>query len=168
LRYYLLGLFYFLVPLNPFQQVFLKLPPTKWEGGSPDSIGESQDDTGGGSPDSPESNHPLEPTHESNSFKVLELINQLTGVKYTLKAHGRNINARLKDGYSLQDLLSVVTHKTQKWLHEPEMSQYLRPSTLFSTGKFPGYLIAAKNAGTQINYRGNFQDRDYGETGKIS
>ena len=57
-------------------------------------------------------------------------INSATSIKF--------INARLKDGYVLEDFKKVIDTKCTKWLNT-SMSEYLRPQTLFSN-KFEGYV----------------------------
>lgn len=49
------------------------------------------------------------------------------------------INARLNEGFKLDDFKRVIDNKTEEWLNDPKMSVYLRPETLFSN-KFEGYL----------------------------
>lgn len=49
------------------------------------------------------------------------------------------INARLKEGYSLEDFKKVIDIKTAKWNNDPKMKDYLRPETLFGS-KFESYL----------------------------
>ncbi len=50
------------------------------------------------------------------------------------------INARLKEGFTLDDFKTVIDKKCAEW-KGTEMEQYLRPETLFGT-KFEGYLNA--------------------------
>ena len=80
--------------------------------------------------------------------QVIGLLNSLTGARYkaSAKTNTANISARLNDGHSLDDLLAVVRFKCAEWLHDPKMSQYLRPGTLFQPGKFDGYLTATRAA----------------------
>ncbi|MED1054885.1 conserved phage C-terminal domain-containing protein, partial [Bacillus mycoides] len=49
------------------------------------------------------------------------------------------INARFKDGFTIEDFKQVIDIKTAQWLNDSHMSQYLRPETLFGT-KFESYL----------------------------
>ena len=48
------------------------------------------------------------------------------------------IQARLKDGFSLDDFYRVIDKKCREWSNT-EMAKYLRPETLFGT-KFESYL----------------------------
>lgn len=52
------------------------------------------------------------------------------------------INARLKDGYTVEDFKKVIDKKTSEWLNT-EWDKYLRPSTLFDATKFENYLNAS-------------------------
>lgn len=78
---------------------------------------------------------------------VIEHLNSVTGSKYkaSTKSHSENISARLND-YTVDDLKAVINYKHSEWGNDPKMVGYLRPQTLFSTGKFDGYLIASKTA----------------------
>jgi uncharacterized phage protein (TIGR02220 family) len=57
------------------------------------------------------------------------------------------IEARIKQGFTLEDCLLVVRSKRDQWGADPKMISYLRPQTLFS-GKFETYLDEAKNRHT--------------------
>jgi len=83
-------------------------------------------------------------------ISVIEHLNSVTGSKYkpTTKSHSENISARLKD-YSVDELKQVISFKFKEWGNDDRMAGYLRPSTLFSAGKFDGYLLAAKAAPIQ-------------------
>ncbi len=45
----------------------------------------------------------------------------------------------MRDGFSVDDIKSVIEHKVGEWKDDPKMSEYLRPSTLFGN-KFESYL----------------------------
>jgi len=49
------------------------------------------------------------------------------------------IVARLNEGFSKEDLISVVDNQVRRWGMDQKMSQYLRPETLFGS-KMQGYL----------------------------
>ncbi|AVK62446.1 DNA replication protein [Lactobacillus sp. CBA3605] len=56
-------------------------------------------------------------------------------------ANKRVIMARFKDGdFTVADMKQVIDNQCSKWLNDPQMNQYLRPSTLFQASKFEGYL----------------------------
>ena len=71
---------------------------------------------------------------------VVDYLNQQTGKHF--KTSDKNkalIDARLNDGFTLEDFKKVIDIKTAQWLNNPDMNGYLRPITLFST-KFESYL----------------------------
>ena len=48
------------------------------------------------------------------------------------------VQARLKEGFSVDDFKTVIDKKTATWLNDSKMNKYLRPLTLFGT-KFEDY-----------------------------
>lgn len=83
-------------------------------------------------------------TNNSNSETIKEIINYLnqkTGKSFKATTAGskRHINARLKDGFTINDFKAVIDNKTSQWLNDSEMNKYLRPSTLFAS-RFESYL----------------------------
>ncbi|MGL5351811.1 MAG: conserved phage C-terminal domain-containing protein [Clostridium sp.] len=71
---------------------------------------------------------------------VIEYLNLALGSKFNYKStkNQRIINARVKEGYSMQDFKNVIDMKCEQW-GGSDMSKYLRPETLFS-GKFDKYI----------------------------
>lgn len=65
-----------------------------------------------------------------------------TSFKYS-KNSIKHINARLKDGFSPDEIKDVIDFKFKQWGNDPKMSEYLRPETLFGS-KFESYLNASK------------------------
>ena len=49
------------------------------------------------------------------------------------------IKARWNEGQRYEDFIKVIDIKTSQWVHDPKMSNYLRPETLFGN-KFDSYL----------------------------
>lgn len=95
---------------------------------------------------------------KSDAVKVLEHLNQVCGTRYksSTKSHIQNINARLSDGYTVEECKSVIDLKNKEWGKDQRMSAYLRPQTLFSASKFPGYAKAAKtNPARGVNQIGD-------------
>ena len=67
-------------------------------------------------------------------------LNQKTGKSFKFVEKNVNlVKSRLKEGYNLEDFKQVIDLKVSQWLHDANMSKYLRPETLFGT-KFEGYL----------------------------
>lgn len=73
--------------------------------------------------------------------EIIEYLNAKTGSNYRpgSKATQRHIQARWNEGFGLDDFRQVIDKKTIEWGDNPQMSQYLRPETLFGT-KFESYL----------------------------
>jgi uncharacterized phage protein (TIGR02220 family) len=72
---------------------------------------------------------------------ILDYLNEKIGTKYRVSSRDTqsHINARLNDGYVLDDFIKVIDNKVAQWKNDKVMCQYLRPSTLFGT-KFESYL----------------------------
>ena len=72
--------------------------------------------------------------------EVLDFLNEKTGKSYQpVRANTDLINARLKEGASVDDLRAVVAKKCREWGADEKMSRYLRPATLFNATKFAQY-----------------------------
>lgn len=71
---------------------------------------------------------------------VVEYLNNKTkkNFKVNTKKTISLINARLNEGFNLDDFYKVIDTKSKQWLNT-NMEKYLRPETLFSN-KFEGYL----------------------------
>lgn len=78
-------------------------------------------------------------TEETN--KIIEYLNHRTGKKYSVKTKktAQLIHKLLDNGFTVDDFKKVIDIKTQQWLNNEKMNQYLRPRTLFSE-KFEDYL----------------------------
>jgi len=86
-------------------------------------------------------------------IEVIEYLNSVTGSKYkaTTASHAKDINGRLSQGHSVEDMKLVIDFKNAEWKDDAKMSGYLRPATLFGASKFDGYLKAAKTVSTKQN-----------------
>lgn len=71
-----------------------------------------------------------------------------TGYKPTSKEVKKYISARIGEGFCADDLCLVVQYQNKLWSKDPKMNEYLRPSTLFNSAKFEGYLNNARKNGT--------------------
>ncbi|EMK5854210.1 conserved phage C-terminal domain-containing protein [Salmonella enterica] len=75
---------------------------------------------------------------------VLTHLNQISGSRYQKsKTSLENIRARLREGYSVDDLQLVIDLKHEHWTGNDEQYQYMRPETLFGPKKFESYLQSA-------------------------
>lgn len=73
--------------------------------------------------------------------KVIQHLNDKTGSKFrATKTNVKFIDARLAEGATPADLIAVINRKCLEWLDNPQMRQYLRPSTLFNAEKFNTYI----------------------------
>ena len=73
--------------------------------------------------------------------QITEYLNQKTSKNFKSSSQKTQkfIQARLNEGFSLEDFKKVIDTKTKEWKNDKTMCKYLRPETLFGT-KFEGYL----------------------------
>ena len=78
-----------------------------------------------------------------NSKLVLKHLNQVSGSRFqNCSASLDNIRARLREGFTREELMLVVDYKHEHWNGTKDY-QYMRPKTLFIPGNLPGYLQVA-------------------------
>jgi len=79
-------------------------------------------------------------TNDELIAEIIDYLNECTGKSYkaTSKVATININARLKEGYTKDDFIKVISVKATKWLNT-KFEDYLTPNTLFGN-KFESYL----------------------------
>jgi uncharacterized phage protein (TIGR02220 family) len=89
------------------------------------------------------------PTPSSSSSKenilssvqeVIDYLNAKSGKKFNPKTKSTmgHINARLSEGFTVDDFKHVINVKCKQWLKDPSMNKFIRPDTLFA-GKFEAY-----------------------------
>lgn len=92
--------------------------------------------------------NPNEPDKDKDTDKDKEIIKDIIlflnektqkDFKPNTKKTIATINARLSEGFMIDDFKKVIDIKVNKWLNDPKMRDYLRPETLFGT-KFESYL----------------------------
>lgn len=88
------------------------------------------------------------PDHEvlitDNAKGVLKHLNLVAGSRFQVCTSSlENIRARLKEGFTVDELQLVIEFCNAEWGDDLKMSKYLRPQTLFQPSKFPGYLKSA-------------------------
>lgn len=91
-------------------------------------------------------NEPCEKAQRGDEItEIIEYLNNRVGTKYrpNSKETKKHINARLEEGFTVEQFKEVIDKKANQWIGT-EMEQYLRPSTLFGT-KFESYLNAYVN-----------------------
>lgn len=110
------------------------------ESGGDPSVNSKQDPSGKKPTCQPAAQTDPEVLITDQAKDVLKHLNLVTGSRYqTSKSSLENIRARLRDGFTVEQLVLTVDYMTAKWGNDLAMSDYLRPSTLFGPTKFPGY-----------------------------
>ncbi|PIC63450.1 replication protein [Sporosarcina sp. P13] len=73
---------------------------------------------------------------------VIDYLNQQTNKQFKANAAAtkKAINARLTEGYTVDDFKRVIDLKVSQWQNDPKFRTYLRPSTLFNPTNFENYL----------------------------
>ena len=92
---------------------------------------------------------------------VIDYLNKKANTNYrpTTKNTQSFINARVKEGYTVEDFKKVIDSKSKEWLNT-DFEKYLRPTTLFGS-KFENYLneankktpiaVGAENKNIKVN-----------------
>lgn len=77
---------------------------------------------------------------------IIDYLNSATDSSYrsTTKSNQKKINARLEEGFTVDDFKKVIDKKKEDW-KGTNMAKFLRPETLFGT-KFEGYLNEPENS----------------------
>lgn len=73
--------------------------------------------------------------------EIVDYLNQKTSSSFKPSSMetGRLIQARLRQGFTVEDFKKVIDKKAEQWFTDEKMMQYLRPQTLFGP-KFEAYL----------------------------
>lgn len=84
-----------------------------------------------------------QPKEPDPTEEIVDHLNRRAGTHYrSTTANTRKlIKARLKEGYTVDEIKTVIDKKCADWLNNPKMAEFLRPDTLFGN-KFEGYLNA--------------------------
>jgi len=95
---------------------------------------------------------------------IISYLNEKTGkqFKHTTQATREYIDARISEGFTMEDMKRVIDNKSKQWVGDDKMSEFLRPQTLFGT-KFEAYLndsapVETKRAGF-IDYESDLGER---------
>ena len=92
---------------------------------------------------------------------VIDYLNEKANTNYRASTKNTQsfINARVSEGYTVEDFKKVIDSKSKEWLNT-DFEKYLRPATLFGT-KFENYLneankktptaIGAENKNIKVN-----------------
>lgn len=84
---------------------------------------------------------PAQPEEPDPTEEVIDHLNQRAGTHYkaTTANTRKLVKARLKEGFTVDEIKLVIDKKCADWGNNPAMVEYLRPETLFGN-KFEGYL----------------------------
>lgn len=84
---------------------------------------------------------PVEKTDVKPYAEIITYLNEKTGSNYRPNTPKTKqlIDARMKEGFGVEDFKTVIDKKTAMWENDTKMVGFLRPETLFGT-KFEGYL----------------------------
>ena len=97
-------------------------------------------------------------SHTKEKTEIIDYLNSKLGTKYRVnsKLTSSHINARLEEGYTVDDFKQVIDSKILKWGNDIKMSQYLTPDTLFGV-KFEKYVneISTEKATEVVEHYNN-------------
>lgn len=122
----------------------------KLYGGSKETLqGGSKETLHGGSKETLHNNKYINNKDIDNKYiysDVLGYLNEKAKTNYRIssKEAQKHINARLSEGFTVEDFKTVIDKKCAEWIGT-DYEQYLRPQTLFGT-KFESYLNAPSKA----------------------
>lgn len=90
---------------------------------------------------------------EKNIDEVLLYLNKVTGRGFKIETKGNRKfpSARLKEGYTVEEMKKVVNIMYEQW-NGTQWEDYLRPQTLFNGEKMPGYMIKANKVSQEVDY----------------
>lgn len=96
---------------------------------------------------------------------VITYLNEKAGTAFKVNSKDtrKHIRARCDEGFTVDDFKTVIDRKVTEWGNNPDMAQYLRPSTLFGT-KFESYLNQKVVKPSQVKSKNkfcNFPQREY-------
>lgn len=75
------------------------------------------------------------------AIDVLNYLNEKTGKKFQpVNGSLKFIDARMKEGATMQQCCAVIDMKCDSWLKDDKMNAFLRPQTLFNAEKFAAYV----------------------------
>lgn len=86
--------------------------------------------------------------------QVVAHLNAVTGSHFRPNSSEtrKSLDARFREGYTAEDCKRVVDNMAARWLPDPKMREYLRPSTLFRPSKFEGYLYSSPKEAEHAGY----------------
>lgn len=90
--------------------------------------------------------------YKNHIVEIVDYLNSTCSKKFKESTEGqvKFIRARLKDGYTVDELKQVIDVKAAQWLGT-DQAKYLRPSTLFNEEKFSSYINEQPSGKKQQN-----------------
>ena len=80
-------------------------------------------------------------TEKDTCIECLNYLNEKSKRNYKpVKVNLDFIKARLKEGYSKDEIYHVIDVKVSEWINDDFMNKFLRPATLFNATKFSQYV----------------------------
>ena len=78
---------------------------------------------------------------DTPAAEVIRYLNEKADKKFSPNSDAscKPINARIREGASIEDLKRVIDLKVSEWKDNETMNKYLRPQTLFGPQKFEQY-----------------------------
>jgi uncharacterized phage protein (TIGR02220 family) len=100
--------------------------------------------------------------------EVIGYLNSKTGKNYkaSTKAYIKEIEGRLKDGYTVDNFKYVIDVKVAEWKDDKKMRQYLNPETLFRVSNFDRYLNQPMPA-KQVSKTQEMEGIDYDDLNRL-
>lgn len=85
---------------------------------------------------------------------VIAFLNSLTGKHLSLdnEAYLTHINARLKEGYSIEDLKMVAQHQNDAWKNWDGRLKSMNPKTLYCRSNFMRYIEDCRSAPAPVTH----------------
>ncbi|NOQ50933.1 MAG: hypothetical protein GQ578_01770 [Desulfuromonadaceae bacterium] len=83
----------------------------------------------------------VEQTPLDHVDKIISYLNKKADRNYSAKSKAtiKHINARLSEGYTLDNFKAAIDNQVRQWIGTKD-DLYLRPATLFNSEKFDGYV----------------------------
>lgn len=78
--------------------------------------------------------------YRAKALEVLEYLNKITGSHFRpAKSSLAQIEARLREGYSVERLMEIALLKADQWGKDEKMAEFLRPKTLYNSTNCANY-----------------------------
>jgi uncharacterized phage protein (TIGR02220 family) len=113
-------------------------------------------------------NNPLCSNLTNTVTDIIGYLNNKAGrnFKASTKAYIREIEGRLKEGYTVENFKYVIDVKVAEWKDDANMQQHLNPVTLFKASNFDRYLNQPKPA-RQLSKIQKMEGIDYNELDRL-